>query len=121
MVATPRGKGQSAEPGRHHGAGRRLGHVRDRSEQAGGLAVDAVGEVENVRAAVAAASRALIGPCGSRSARSCSESEHDALAPRDGPGAAAVMEHHLKHIEGALGIGDGAQAPVDVRRLFGSP
>ena len=29
------------------------------------------------------------------------------------------MEHHLKHIESALDIRDGAEAPVDVRRLFG--
>ena len=65
----------------------------------------------------------IIGLYGSRSARSCSEFEHDAvidaLARRDGPGAAAVMEHHLKHIESALDIRDGAEAPVDVRRLFG--
>ena len=31
------------------------------------------------------------------------------------------MEHHLKHIESALDIRDGARAPVDVRRLFGLP
>jgi DNA-binding GntR family transcriptional regulator len=65
----------------------------------------------------------IIGLYGSHSARSCSESEHDALvdalARRDGPWAAAVMEHHLKHIESALDIRDGAEAPVDVRRLFG--
>jgi DNA-binding GntR family transcriptional regulator len=65
----------------------------------------------------------IIGLYGSRSARSCSESEHDALvdalARRDGPGAAAVMEHHLKHIESALDIRDVAQAPADIRRLFG--
>ena len=65
----------------------------------------------------------IIGLYGSHSARSCSESEHDALvdalARRDGLGAAAVMEHHLKHIESALDVRDGAEAPVDVRRLFG--
>jgi DNA-binding GntR family transcriptional regulator len=64
----------------------------------------------------------IIGLYGSPSARSCSESEHDALvdalARRDGPAAAAVMEHHLKHIESALDIRDSAQGPVDVRRLF---
>lgn len=66
----------------------------------------------------------IIGLYGSSSARSCSESEHDALvdafARGDGPGAAAVMEHHLKHIESALEIRDAAQEPVDIRRLFGS-
>jgi len=65
----------------------------------------------------------IIGLYGSRSARSCSEDEHDALvdalARHDGRGAAAMMEHHLKHIESALDIHDAAQAPVDVRRLFG--
>ncbi len=66
----------------------------------------------------------IIGLYGSHSVRSCSEPEHDALvdalARRDGPAAAAVMEHHLKHIESALDIRDGAKAPVDVRRLFGA-
>ncbi len=65
----------------------------------------------------------IIGLYGSHSARSCSESEHDALvdalARRDGPAAAAVMERHLKHIESALDIRDVAQAPADIRRLFG--
>ena len=64
----------------------------------------------------------IIGLYGSPSARSCSESEHDALvdalARRDGQ-AAAIMEHHLKHIESALDIRDFAQGRVDVRRLFG--
>ena len=64
----------------------------------------------------------IIGLYGSTSARSCSESEHDALvdalARRDGQAAAAVMEHHLKHIESALDIRNSAQGPVDVRRLF---
>lgn len=67
----------------------------------------------------------IIGLYGSRSARSCSESEHDALvdalARRDGPSAAAVMEHHLKHIESALDIREVAEAAVDVRRLFEAP
>lgn len=65
----------------------------------------------------------IIGLYGSRSARSCSESEHDALvdalARGDGPGAAAVMEHHLKHVESELDIRDAGEAPVDIRRLFG--
>ena len=64
----------------------------------------------------------IIGLYGSRSVRSCSESEHDALvdaiARRDGPSAAAIMEHHLKHIESALDIRQVAEAAVDVRRLF---
>ncbi len=67
----------------------------------------------------------IIGLYGSRSARSCSESEHDALvdalARGDGLAAAAVMDHHLKHIESELDIRDPEQAPVDVRRLFGPP
>ncbi len=66
----------------------------------------------------------IIGLYGSRVARSCSESEHDALvdalARGDGPAAAAVMEHHLKHVENALDIRDSVDAPVDVRRLFGA-
>jgi DNA-binding GntR family transcriptional regulator len=65
----------------------------------------------------------IIGLYGSRAVRSCSESEHDALidalARRDGPAAAALMEHHLKHVESALDIRDAEQPPADVRRLFG--
>jgi DNA-binding GntR family transcriptional regulator len=67
----------------------------------------------------------IIGLYGSRIARSCSESEHealvDALARRDGRTAAAVMEHHLKHVESALDIRDAADPLVDIRTLFGSP
>ncbi len=66
----------------------------------------------------------IIGLYGSRSARACSESEHDALvdalARGDGPAAAAVMEHHLRHVESALDIRDAAEAAVDIRRLFGA-
>ena len=65
----------------------------------------------------------IIGLYGSPSARSCSESEHDALvdalARHDGPAAAAIMEHHLKHIESALDIRNSTQGRIDVRRLFG--
>ena len=64
----------------------------------------------------------IIGLYGSHSARSCSESEHDALvdalAARDGPRAADVMEHHLKHIESALDIRDVVEAPADIRVVF---
>jgi DNA-binding GntR family transcriptional regulator len=64
----------------------------------------------------------IIGLYGSRSPRSCSEPEHDALvdalARGDGPGAASVMEYHLRHVESALDIRDVAEAPVDVRRVF---
>jgi DNA-binding GntR family transcriptional regulator len=67
----------------------------------------------------------IIGLYGSQSARSCSESEHDALvdalARGDGASAAAVMEHHLRHIESALDIREVAEAPVNLRRLFGAP
>jgi DNA-binding GntR family transcriptional regulator len=64
----------------------------------------------------------IIGLYGSRSPPSCSEPEHDALvdalARRDGPGAAAVMDHHLRHVESALDIRDVGEAPVDIRRVF---
>jgi DNA-binding GntR family transcriptional regulator len=64
----------------------------------------------------------IIGLYGSRSPRSCAEPEHDALvdalARGDGPGAAAVMEHHLRRVESALDIRDVGEAPVDVRRVF---
>ena len=48
----------------------------------------------------------IIGLCGSRSVRSCSEADHEALiealAQRDGPRAAELMDRHLEHIESLL-------------------
>ena len=64
----------------------------------------------------------IIGLYGSRSARSCSEADHgallEALAKRDGPQAAELMERHLEHIESLLDIHDGAEAPADIRSVF---
>ena len=42
----------------------------------------------------------------------------DALAERDGPGAADALEHHLKHIESALDIRDAVEGQADIRRVF---
>ena len=57
----------------------------------------------------------IIGLYGSRSARSCSEAEHealiDALAARDGARAAELMEQHLRHIERLLDIRDAVETP----------
>lgn len=64
----------------------------------------------------------IIGLYGSRSARSCSEADHEALlealASRDGPRAAELMERHLEHIEGLLDISDAAEAQADLRSVF---
>jgi DNA-binding GntR family transcriptional regulator len=64
----------------------------------------------------------IIGLYGSRSVRSCSEAEHealiDALAARDGPRAAELMERHLRHIERLLDIRDGVETPADIRAVF---
>jgi DNA-binding GntR family transcriptional regulator len=64
----------------------------------------------------------IIGLYGSRSVRSCSEDEHealvDALAERDGPRAAELMEHHLRHIERLLDIRDAVETPADIRSVF---
>jgi DNA-binding GntR family transcriptional regulator len=64
----------------------------------------------------------IIGLYGSRSARSCSDADHealiDALCKRDGARAAATMDHHLHDIEGALDIRDAVSEPVDIRRIF---
>ena len=30
------------------------------------------------------------------------------------------MEHHLEHVESALDIREAAEAPADIRRLFGA-
>jgi DNA-binding GntR family transcriptional regulator len=64
----------------------------------------------------------IIGLYGSRGVRSCSETEHealvDALAARDAPRAAELMEDHLRHIERALDIRDVAEEPADIRSVF---
>ena len=64
----------------------------------------------------------IIGLYGSRSARSCSEAEHealiDALAARDGPRAAELMERHLRHIERLLDIRDAVETRADIRAVF---
>ena len=64
----------------------------------------------------------IIGLYGSRSVRSCSEAEHealiDALAARDGPRAAELMERHLRHIERLLDIRDDVETPADIRVVF---
>jgi DNA-binding GntR family transcriptional regulator len=64
----------------------------------------------------------IIGLYGSRATRSCSEDEHDALlaalAKRDGPRAAALMEEHLVHVERLLDIRDAVEAPADLRSVF---
>jgi DNA-binding GntR family transcriptional regulator len=64
----------------------------------------------------------IIGLYGSHSARSCSETEHealiDALAGRDGPRAAELMEQHLRHIERLLHIRDAVETPADIRSVF---
>ena len=41
------------------------------------------------------------------------------LAARDGPRAAELMERHLEHIESLLDIYDAAEAPADIRSMFG--
>jgi DNA-binding GntR family transcriptional regulator len=65
----------------------------------------------------------IIGLHGSRGQQSCSEAEHDALidalAQRDGPRAAELMERHLRHVEDALDIRELAEEPADVRQVFG--
>jgi DNA-binding GntR family transcriptional regulator len=64
----------------------------------------------------------IIGLYGSRSVRSCSEAEHealiDALAARDGPRAAELMERHLRHIERLLDIRDDVETRADIRVVF---
>ena len=64
----------------------------------------------------------IIGLYGSRATRSCSEDEHDALiaalAARDGPRAAELMERHLVHIERLLDIRDSVETPADIRSVF---
>ncbi len=64
----------------------------------------------------------IIGLYGRRGVRSCSEAEHkaliDALDARDGPRAVEEMERHLRHIESALDIRDGAEEPADLWRIF---
>jgi DNA-binding GntR family transcriptional regulator len=64
----------------------------------------------------------IIGLYGSRSVRSCSEAEHealiDALAARDGPRAVELMERHLRHIELLLDIHDDVETPADIRVVF---
>ena len=64
----------------------------------------------------------IIGLYGARAARSCSEDDHDALvealAARDPPRAAELMERHLAHIESQLDIRDAAEAPADIRDVF---
>lgn len=64
----------------------------------------------------------IIGLYGSRGVRSCSEAEHgaliDALAEGDGPRAAELMEHHLRHIESLLDIRDAVEAAADIRSVF---
>ena len=64
----------------------------------------------------------IIGLYGSRSVRSCSEAEHealiDALAARDGPRAAELMERHLRHIERLLDFRDDVETPADIRVVF---
>jgi len=64
----------------------------------------------------------IIGLYGARSARSCSEADHEALiealAARDGPRAAEQMDRHLEHIESLLDIRDAAEAPADIRSVF---
>ena len=65
----------------------------------------------------------IIGLYGSRATRSCSEEEHEALlaalADRDGPRAADLMDRHLDHVEHLLDIRDAEQAPADIRDVFG--
>lgn len=64
----------------------------------------------------------IIGLHGAHSARSCSEADHktliDALDRRDAYRAAEAMEHHLRHIESALDIYDGAEQSVDIMSIF---
>jgi DNA-binding GntR family transcriptional regulator len=64
----------------------------------------------------------IIGVHGSHSAHSCSEVEHqhltDALERRDAHRAAKGMEHHLRHIESTLDIGDGVEQSVDIVSIF---
>ena len=64
----------------------------------------------------------IIGLYGSRATRSCSEEEHDALlaalAERDGPRAADLMDLHLAHLEHLLDIRDAVEAPADIRNVF---
>ncbi len=63
-----------------------------------------------------------IGLYGSRAANSCSEAEHgaliEALAERDGPRAAELMEAHLAHVEHLLDIREVEETPTDIRSVF---
>jgi DNA-binding GntR family transcriptional regulator len=64
----------------------------------------------------------IIGLYGSRATRSCSEADHDALlaalAERDGPRAADLMDRHLAHVEHLLDIRDVVETPADIRNVF---
>jgi len=65
----------------------------------------------------------IIGLYGARRERACPEGEHEAiveaLAARDAPRAADLMERHLKHIESALDVRDALEEPIDIRGVFG--
>ncbi len=69
-----------------------------------------------------ARSSLIIGLYGSRAANSCSEAEHgalvEALAERDVPGAADLMERHLAHVEHLLDFREVDEPPVDIRSVF---
>ena len=64
----------------------------------------------------------IIALFGSRKSFSCSEQEHngllEALSVHDAARAAALMDHHLEHIEHELDIGDAEPEQADIREIL---
>lgn len=64
----------------------------------------------------------IIAMFGSKQSSSCTEQEHgallDALEKRDANKAAALMDHHLEHIERDLDVPLPENAPEDIRRVL---
>ena len=65
----------------------------------------------------------IIGLFGLQSVSSCSETEHgeliSAIAARDADRAAALMLHHLGHIEAEVELNGKSEEAIDVRRILG--
>jgi DNA-binding GntR family transcriptional regulator len=64
----------------------------------------------------------IIGLYGSRNVHSCRDGDHvaivDALLEGNGPGAAELMDSHLRRIEAALDVRDVVGSQVDLLRVF---